>query len=685
MTYRFQVLTLIFLILLTGCQPLIVSPDATPIAPAPAVPDAVATPSPEQASGEELYQDPQGRFTVPIPTNWTAETVDGYVVLASPQEQIQVYILALPGQDVAAAVNEAWRTVDPTVDREPADVAEQPSQGGVEQTVIFTYDTGGQSGEYVAAVGQLYEDVVYTLLVRGAIAALQQRAAQFNIIQSGFTIAGIDEVDLTGVQPLPVDETITAELESYINDALSRFGIPGAAVAIVQNGEIVYSQGFGVRQQGSDEAVTPETRMMIGSTGKTMTTMLMATLVDDGLMAWDTPVVEVLPEFAVADPQLTQQITMRNLVCACTGVPRRDLELFFNTDELSAEDVVESLATFEFFTDFGEAFQYSNQLVATGGYAAAAAAGGEYGNLYDRYVQEMNERIFQPIGMANTTFSFEEVTNSDNYALPHGVTTAFTFSELSLSLERIVIPVAPAGAPWSNVLDMGRYLITELNAGVAPDGERVVSAENLAVTWEPQVPVSAEASYGLGWFVDTYKGQPMIHHGGNTLGFTSDLAFLPDADLGISVLTNGQGTNYFNQAVRFRLFELLFEQAPEADAQATFAFETGRREFTRLLAEASAVDPATVEPFLGNYTNPALGEVELRLEEETLVMDAGEFTLEVRAQTAAEDAAESPADRYIIYSAPLIGELVQLVANEAGEPTLILGQGAVQYQFEPVE
>ena len=115
--------------------------------------------------------------------------------------------------------------------------------------------------------------------------------------------------------------------------------------------------------------------------------MLMATLVDDGLMEWDTPVIDVLPTFALADPELTQEITVRNLVCACTGVPRRDFEVLMNYDDLSAEDIVESLASFELFTDFGEAFQYSNQMVETGGYEAATVAGAEYGSLHNGYME----------------------------------------------------------------------------------------------------------------------------------------------------------------------------------------------------------------------------------------------------------------------------------------------------------
>lgn len=679
-----SLVSLVLLIVLTGCQWTIAPATETPVPEAvPTIEtgeDAVGEMA-EQAIVDETYTGPEGLYTVPIPTNWTVETTDAYTVLLGPEENIRVYILTVPSNDIEAAIAQAWRTVDPTFALEPEEVTEAPALGGVERVLSVTYDPGEESEEILAASGQLFEDRVYILLIRAELAALQQRAAQLNIIQSGFTIAGIEEVNLADAEPLPLTAALLADFTAYVEEAMERFAIPGVAVSIVQGDEIVYAEGFGVRQLGESAPITPETRFMIGSTGKTMTTLFMATLVDDGVIEWDTPVVEVLPQFAVADPELTQQITMRNLVCACTGVPRRDLELFFNADELSAEQIIESLRTFEFFTDFGEAFQYSNQLVAVAGYAAAAAAGGEYGDLYERYVLEMNQRVFQPIGMTSTTFSFEEVTENDNYARPHSLAPDATYAEIPLALERIVIPVAPAGAPWSNVLDMGRYLITELNAGVAPNGEVVVSAEALATTWELQIPVSAEASYGLGWFVDDYKGQLLIHHGGNTLGFTSDLAFLPQADIGISVLTNGQVTNAFNQALRFRLFELVFDQAPEADAQATFAFESLRREFTRPLENLTAVDPAAVEPFLGRYTNPALGEVELRLEDETLLLDVGEFIVEVRAQT--NEAGE--VERYVTYNIPLVGLPIEFTENEAGETTFVLGGGVAAYQFEPVE
>jgi CubicO group peptidase (beta-lactamase class C family) len=372
---------------------------------------------------------------------------------------------------------------------------------------------------------------------------------------------------------------------------------------------------------------------------------------------------------------------MRNLVCACTGVPRRDLELFFNNDSLTAEGIVESLQTFEFFTAFGEAFQYSNQLVATGGYAAAAAAGGEWGSLYNTYLVEMQQRILDPIGMAATTFDMAAVEAAGDFATPHGLMIDGNYAPVTLSTERYVIPVAPAGAPWSTAIDMARYLITELNHGIAPDGTRVVSAENLAVTWQPQVPVSAEASYGLGWFVDSYKGQPMIQHGGNTLGFTSDLAFLPEAGVGITVLTNARATNSFSQAVRFRLLEMIFQQPHEADTQAEFAATLLREEYAKAFADLVVADPTQVEPFLGRYTNDALGEIELRLDGDQLMIDAGEFAMELRAQVNEGGEVEI----YLTTSMPLPGLGFQTRTGEDGQPTLVLGGGAIEYSFTPLE
>ena len=623
---------------------------------------------------ERIYNDPQGRFLVPVPTNWTAKNRDGVAVLSSPEGNITAYLLVLPGQNPEAVIARAWRQVDPDFTLEPTQVQTPPPEPGVARTVVTDYEVGERVYQ---GSGQLVGDDVYVFLLAADLAAIQRRGAQVNIVASGFEIASLEETDLTGAEPLPVTREMTATLETFVNRALKQFGVPGAAVAVVQNGKVIYTGGFGVREAGGDVPLTPDTHMMIGSVGKSLTTMLMATLVDEGRMTWDTPVREILPEFAVADPALSKTITVRNLVCACTGVPRRDFELLFNADDLTAEGVVESLRSFEFFTDFGEAFQYSNQLVGAGGYAAAAADGAPYGDLFNGYDRSLTARVLKPIGMTHTTVSFEEVARVGNAATPHTFTLTGTYAPMPLAHERLLMPIVPAGAHWSTAEDMAKYLLTELALGVAPDGTRVVSEENLRTTWEPQVSVSATTDYGLGWFVEDYKGLRLINHGGNTLGFTSDLTFLPDAGLGVVVLANGWGTNSFNMAVRERLLELVFDQEPRVAAQVDFAVEQTRVASAEVEEKLRDTRPAAVRPFVGRYRNDALGEVALSLIGGVLMLDAGEFTGELRP--VVNDAGKP--DGYILYDGPLARTPFTL-RRGGGRSSLVMGEGAEAYTFE---
>ena len=665
---------------ITTPTPTLPATTASPATPPTAIPTPTPTVESNEEAGKALYEDPSGRFSVPIPTNWTAASAEGYGVLTDPDDKITVYVLAVESSDVEAAIVDAWALVDPGFDLEPNHVVEQPPTGGLEKVVNIDYHTGDES-RVAGANGQLYQSVVYILLVRGDLIGFERRLSQVVIISTGFTISALEQEDLAGVEPLRLTDDLLVEFEAYIVDAMERFNIPGAAVAVVQEDEIVYANGFGLRELGKDDPVTPETLMMIGSITKSMTTLLMATLVDDGLMDWETPVVEVMPTFALADPELTQKITVRNLVCACTGVPRRDLEFFLNSDELSAEDIVESLATFELFTGFGEAFQYSNQMVATGGYLAAMAAGAEYGSLYNGYVQAAQERVFAPIGMTSTTLSFDEVQASNDYGTPHGLNLAFEHYPVPLQLEGFVTPVAPAGAVWSNVLDMGRYLITELNQGVAPDGTVVVSAQNLKLTWEPQVAVTASDAYGLGWLVGEYKGLPEISHGGATIGFSANLAFLPDQDLGIIILANAQGSGGFNHAIRSRLFELALGLESEFDEKATFGYQAARDAFAELAADLVGTDPDAVAPYLGRYTNDVLGQIIIELVDGKLIMDVGEFRSEVRSK-ADED---GEVTGYILSDGVGLGIPLQLTEADQGNPIVVLGEGVDEYTFQKVE
>lgn len=629
------------------------------------------------AQGEGTFKDPAGLFTVPLPTNWQAEARTGYTLLTDPEGAIKVYILAVDESDARKGIEKAWQIAQPGFDLKVKESVAMPKTGQF-RPFDEAVQTGYQTPEdrIVLALGERLGGKVYALLFDSDKDAAVRRASQMAIVSSGFQVTGQKTDDLTGVKPRPVDAAMAAELDEYIREAMKRAGVPGAVVAIVQDGQIAYERAYGVKEMGKPDPMLPTTQMMIGSTGKTLTTLMMAALVDAGKMKWDTPAASILPSFAVADPALSQQITMRNLVCACTGVPRRDLELIFNANDLSAEDIVASLRTFQFFTQFGEAFQYSNQMVGTGGYLAALAGGGDPADLFAGYARQLQERVLDPIGMPHTTLSFDEVAAGGDHATPHGMTLLDGRRPMPLSGERLLLPIGPAGAHWSTASDMARYLITLMNLGVSPDGKKVVSPETLKVLWEPQIAIDAENSYGLGWIVGKYKNLPLMQHGGNTFGFTTDLAFLPDAGLGIVVLSNGQLANAFTGAVRSRVLELALGQPFEGETNFAFMLDLLKKNIDKQAPTIKAVDPAAVGPYLGAYSQPVLGDVTLSLKDGKLMFDAGEFATELRKK---QD--EDGKVTYVTVDAPVAGVPIELKKDDAGQPILALDWPPDSYTF----
>jgi CubicO group peptidase (beta-lactamase class C family) len=501
--------------------------------------------------------------------------------------------------------------------------------------------------------------------------------------------------DLSGVEPLPLTGARRVEFEAYIADQMAMLGVPGASIAVVQGGQVVYAQGFGVKELGGTAPVTPDTLLMIGSVTKSMTSTMAATVVDDGWLSWETPVVDELTTFAVADPELTPRLSVADAFCACTGLPRRDMEIIFNFDSLTPERLIAQVPELPLTAPFGEAFQYSNQMYAVGGYAAAAAAGANPNDLYGGYALAMQERLLNPLGMDRSTFSLADVLASGNYALPHtGDLEGRKRPVPLLTDQSFATAVAPAGALWSSARDMARYIQMELADGVAPDGTHVVSTENLERTRAPRVvipaqpglpPLFAEAGqhYAMGWLVGEWKGQPLLSHTGGTFGFGAEVAFMPEADLGIVILTNDvQAGGTLALTVQFRLFELLFDQPAEFGPLASQFIEAQAAQLAQVRTQLQPVDPAAVDAYLGRYANPALGEVELSQRDGALVLDAGEFRSELRS--LADEA--GTVDGYVMVDPPLAGAPIRFTFEQVGDggpemTMMIEGDGAETYPF----
>jgi CubicO group peptidase (beta-lactamase class C family) len=454
------------------------------------------------------------------------------------------------------------------------------------------------------------------------------------------------EPDLSGVTPHSLAGERRAAFEAYVADALRRFAVPGAAVAVVQDGRVVYLNGFGVKRDGGTDPVTPDTLMMIGSITKSMTTMMAATLVDDDRLSWQTRLVDLLPDFSVADPALTRQLTVRDAFCNCSGIAGKNIESYFPALGLTPEKVVTALAAVKPVAALGAQFIYNNLLIGSGGYALGVAADGSSDDLGTGYDTALRERVLGPIGMPRSTFDPDAVFADGDYALPHAVDLSGEQKPLPLSAERVLQPYRPAGGLWSSAREMARYLQTELARGSAPDGTRVVSAGNLEATWAPGVAVpnylggpplmaATTTRYGLGWMNGTWHGLRVVSHGGGTGGYTSDIAFLPEAGVGIVVLTNAFALSPrsaiplgFEYSVEIRMLELLFDQPAEIDAQMEAQSKVVAA--ARPLPKLGKIDAAQVQPYLGRYQNVELGAVKLLLRNGRLVLDAGQVSSELR-------------------------------------------------------
>jgi CubicO group peptidase (beta-lactamase class C family) len=627
----------------------------------------VAAPALAEDHAMLRWTDPENRFSLVRPEGWRLEASGSLVALISPEGDIALWFGLSEATDPADAVPAAWAAAREAAPAPQAVVPASPREGS-EAATTFVYPP--EDDVIRQAVVESRDGRLHVTLIRGKMAALDRRGAQVNIAVTGFLPADAEAVDQSGVAPDALDAADLDALGTYVRDNLSRFDVPGAVVAVVQGGDVRTLHGFGVRARGIDDPVTPDTRMMIGSVGKSMTTLLMARLVEEGRLYWDQPVRSVLQGFAVVDPELSETITVQNLVCACSGVPRRDMEFLFNAAELDAEAVIGSLAGFEFFTGLGEAFQYSNQLVAAGGWVAAAADGAEWGGLDAGYARVLEERLFAPLGMSRSTLDFDAVRADDDVAMPHAPHGSGRRAALPIGTEGALLSVAPAGAHWSTGADMARYLRALLTIG---GGDGIVSLDSFARLVTPQVPVSATMSYGLGWFVEDWRGQRLIHHGGNTFGFTSELALLPEAGAGVVILTNAGRANDFVQAVRARFLELLFDRSETHHAGALIARTEADRRASGW-AEAQPIPLETAGAAAGRYRSSVLGEVTLRCEGERLIFDIGEMAGEVRVDPQLPD-------RWIIWEGPLF---TLPLAFDPAQGTLTFGEGAVQYVFEPV-
>jgi CubicO group peptidase (beta-lactamase class C family) len=318
-------------------------------------------------------------------------------------------------------------------------------------------------------------------------------------------------------------------------------------------------RGFGTRTMGTNQPVDEHTLFAIGSSSKAFTATLVAMMVDQGKMRWDDPATTYLPSLQMFDPYVTRELTVRDLLTHRSGLTRGDL-MWYATD-YNRDEILRRVRFLKPTWSVRSRFGYQNIMYLAAGQAAAHVAGTSWDDL-------VRTRIFAPLGMNDTYTSIRDLAGKPNVATPH--------TEVNDTL--LVVPwhnidnIGPAGSINSNVADMIKWVRFQLAQG-SVNGKSLVSPSALGETHTAQmvIPVGPDAkqanpfthleAYGMGWFLQDYRGRELDQHGGNIDGMSAMVAIMPEEKLGMVILTNANGSPVPTIAM-YRVIDALLNEPP---------------------------------------------------------------------------------------------------------------------------
>jgi CubicO group peptidase (beta-lactamase class C family) len=619
--FSVKILNCLFLLLsLSVAQALWADYDATPTATPAATSDASA--------GEgTVHSLPSGASFI-VPRNWSVSPVGDMSLLQDPDKALTVVYAEFKDLRTDDAIAATWTNLQLDFSHLRSHIREYPTDNDWDQITRIDYYQDPDVKIRIWGTARRKGKVSYVYFFMGSVEASDRRLAQSNIIFHSLKVQGAEGEVFKGRALPPLSPQQLKQFEDFVEGARARCRIPGVAMALVQNGKIIDEKGFGVREKDKDGKVTPQTLFMIGEITKPLTTLMMARLVDQNKFSWDTPVTEILPTFKLGDPQMTGKLNMEYTVCACAGFPPRNMHVYFDPVDLAPEEVLQRMSTIVPSTGFGETFQYSNNMVAAGGYIAAHILEPDK-PLGVAYADAMQSQVLNPLGMKSTTLDFARVIQAD-YATPHGGTLDYGFSPVSLSMDYWAKSMAPAAGFWSNVEDMSNYMLLELSNGRTADGSVFVSEANFLKRRQPQVAVSDKDHYGLGIYIYDDHELHSFGHGGNTIGFTSSLDVFPDEGIGLVLLTNANEAVYFTRAVRRRLVEIIFNGNQLAQDQLdTYITQMDDSYQKNSIWIDHRPDRYWIGTLEGDYVNEDLGRVSIRETPDGAVFDTGKWKIPI--------------------------------------------------------
>ena len=617
----------------------------------------------------------RGGATFTVPAGWSVETAKDLEVLTPPETDTHTGIFdAGSAADAKAAVTAAWVALKGGQAHPVKIVTPRPPREGWDERQVFDYETSPNERAVIQAVALRAGTTWTVFLIEGTDMTVEKRSAPLGLVYQSLRPKGYQKESFAGRRAHPLDAERVAELSAFVQNSMKLLGIPGVGMALLDHDKVVFQSGFGVRELGKPDQVDENTLFMAASNTKGMTTLLLAELVDKGKLRWDEPAVQAYPPFKLGDAETTKRVLVKNLICACTGLPRQDLEWLFEFKDATPESEMKLLGTMQPTSKFGEVFQYSNLMATAAGYIGGHIVypNTELGAAYDKAMQAM---VFDPLKMRVTTFDYAKALAGD-HASPHGDDVNGKPAVASMAFNYSIYPARPAGGVWTSSGDLIKYVQLEMDRGKLPDGTQLVSSDNLLARRAPQIAIGEDGTYGMGLEVSTKYGVPVVSHGGSMAGFKSNWYLLPDSQIGAVILTNADTGGMLLGPFSRRLLEVVFDGKPEAEgdvaAQAARYKAQREKERERLVVPAA---PDLVAKLAKKYSSKELGEIDLLQENGKTVFDFGEWKSEV-ASRKNDDGSVS-----FITIDPTNAGFEFVVGEKAGKRTLTIRDGQHEYVF----
>jgi CubicO group peptidase (beta-lactamase class C family) len=396
------------------------------------------------------------------------------------------------------------------------------------------------------------------------------------------------------------------------------------AIVVVYKDKVVYLKGFGVRQAGTDTPITADTVFQLASVSKPMASTVLAALVGEEVINWDDPVIKHFPEFRLYVPWVTEQVTLRDMLCHRSGLPDGAGDKLEDMG-YTQEEILHRLRYLKPASSFRSHYAYTNF-----GYTAAAVAGAKAaGKSWEDLVAD---KLYKPLGLKSTSSRYKDFEKAKNRARLHVKVEGKWVAKYVRNPQA----QAPAGGVSSTPRDLAQWMRLQL-AGGKFEGKQIIDAQALAETHRPQMisgfnPKKNRASlYGLGWIVDYDEAGRVFwkHSGAFFIGMRTEVALLPAEDIGIAVLSNA-GPTGVPEGMNKSFFELLLKGKLDKDwiklgnqmfeefVKSSFGYDT---DYTKAPAQVSPALPA--EAYVGTYQNAYFGDIEIAAQDKALLLRLG--------------------------------------------------------------